>query len=67
MPNLLQRMPSKALRLKHLLDFMMKGQAFLFIARYRKEHTGGLDDEILRELEKSLIIERDLAARRQKS
>lgn len=43
-----------------------EGASVPFIARYRKEHTGGLDDEILRELEKSLIIERDLAARRQK-
>ena len=43
-----------------------EGASVPFIARYRKEHTGGLDDEILRELEKSLIIERDLAARRKK-
>lgn len=47
----------------HLFD---EGASVPFIARYRKEQTGGLDDVILRSLEKDLIFERDLAAYRQK-
>ncbi|OOS07369.1 uncharacterized protein SAMN02745664_102199 [Moraxella cuniculi DSM 21768] len=43
-----------------------EGASVPFIARYRKDQTGGLDDEMLRQLEKSLTAERDLAARRQK-
>lgn len=42
------------------------GASVPFIARYRKEQTGGLDDDILRQLEKGLGYERDMAARRSK-
>ena len=42
------------------------GASVPFIARYRKEQTGGLDDAILRELEKTLTYERDMARRRAK-
>lgn len=41
-----------------------EGASVPFIARYRKEQTGGLDDALLRTLEKGLILQRDLAARR---
>ncbi|UTO04318.1 RNA-binding transcriptional accessory protein [Moraxella sp. FZLJ2107] len=41
-----------------------EGNSVPFIARYRKDQTGGLDDDLLRQLEKSLIAERELAARR---
>ncbi len=44
-----------------------EGASVPFIARYRKDKTGGLDDVVLRELEKALLDERDLAARRQKT
>lgn len=43
-----------------------EGATVPFIARYRKEKTQGLDDAQLRELEKSLNYERDMATRRQK-
>ncbi len=43
-----------------------EGATVPFIARYRKEQTGGLDDAQLRVLEKSLNYERDMAARRTK-
>ncbi len=43
-----------------------EGNSVPFIARYRKEQTGGLDDEILRTLEKELTYTRELAARRLK-
>ena len=42
------------------------GATIPFIARYRKDQTGGLDDIQLRSLEKSLTYERDMAIRRQK-
>lgn len=41
------------------------GASVPFIARYRKEQTGGLDDTVLRSLEKALVFERDLAQYRQ--
>ncbi len=44
-----------------LLD---SGDTVPFIARYRKEATGGLDDTQLRRLEERLIYLRDLAERR---
>ena len=44
-----------------LLD---EGATVPFIARYRKEVTGGLDDTQLRALEEALLYQRDLEARR---
>lgn len=43
-----------------------EGASVPFIARYRKEQTGGLDDTQLRQLEKSLTDERELSDKRQK-
>ena len=40
------------------------GATVPFIARYRKEVTGGLDDTQLRNLEEQLIYERELEERR---
>lgn len=45
-----------------LLD---KGATVPFIARYRKEATGGLDDNLLRELEKRLSYQRGMEERRE--
>lgn len=42
------------------------GATVPFIARYRKEQTGGLDDAQLRHLETALNYERDMATRRHK-
>ncbi len=44
-----------------LLD---EGATVPFIARYRKEATGGLDDTQLRDLQEQLIYQRDLEERR---
>ena len=41
------------------------GATVPFIARYRKEATGGLDDNVLRELEVRLLYLRDMQSRRQ--
>ncbi|MFB6348486.1 helix-hairpin-helix domain-containing protein [Moraxella marmotae] len=56
----------RASQIEAFAKLLDEGASVPFIARYRKEQTGGLDDEILRKLEKSLIAERELAARRQK-
>ncbi|MDO4249921.1 MAG: Tex family protein [Moraxella sp.] len=42
------------------------GASVPFIARYRKDKTGGLDDDMLRKLENALVHERELQARRLK-
>jgi uncharacterized protein len=47
------------------VDLLDGGATVPFIARYRKEATGGLDDVQLRALEQSLTYLRELAARRE--
>lgn len=42
-----------------------EGNTIPFIARYRKEVTGGLDDQVLRELHERLTYLRNLEARRE--
>lgn len=57
------------IKLNQMLAFVKlydDGASIPFIARYRKDQTGGLDDVQLRSLEKSLTYERDMASRRQK-
>lgn len=46
------------------IELMDDGASVPFIARYRKEATGGLDDGVLRELEVRLLYVRELEARR---
>ncbi|NBO88090.1 MAG: hypothetical protein EBU77_00210 [Betaproteobacteria bacterium] len=46
------------------VDLLDGGATVPFIARYRKEATGGLDDVQLRELEVRLTYLRELDARR---
>ncbi|WP_086109798.1 Tex family protein [Xenorhabdus vietnamensis] len=58
----LQAQPQQALAAITLLD---EGNTVPFIARYRKEATGGLDDTQLRQLESRLGYLRDLSNRRQ--
>jgi uncharacterized protein len=53
--------PSQVMAATRLLD---EGATVPFIARYRKEATGGLDDTALRSLEARLSCLRDLEARR---
>ncbi|MGI9501235.1 MAG: Tex family protein, partial [Geminicoccaceae bacterium] len=47
------------------VDLLDGGSTVPFIARYRKEATGGLDDGQLRKLEERLTYLRELAARRE--
>src|SRR5690554_3051513 len=53
--------PAQITATVQLLD---EGATVPFIARYRKEATGGLDDTVLRNLEVRLIYARELEARR---
>ena len=53
--------PSQVMAAIQLLD---EGATVPFIARYRKEVTGGLDDTQLRTLEERLTYLRDLEDRR---
>ncbi len=46
------------------IEMLDEGATVPFIARYRKERTGGLDDEQLRTLEERLVYLRDLEKRR---
>jgi uncharacterized protein len=53
--------PASALRALELLD---GGATIPFIARYRKEVTGNMDEEQLRQLQKLVTYERQLAERK---
>jgi uncharacterized protein len=46
------------------IELLDEGATVPFIARYRKERTGGLDDEQLRVLAERLVVLRDLDKRR---
>ncbi|EAR22404.1 Tex family protein [Nitrococcus mobilis] len=46
------------------IDLLDEGATVPFIARYRKEATGGLDDNLLRALEKRLSYQRGMEERR---
>lgn len=46
------------------IDLLDSGATVPFIARYRKEATGGLDDTVLRQLEVRLLYIRELEGRR---
>ena len=52
-------------QVKTAVDLLDGGATVPFIARYRKEATGGLDDIQLRELEYRLGYLRELAERRE--
>ncbi|MDH4394944.1 MAG: Tex family protein [Limnobacter sp.] len=54
----------KAAQIQAAVSLMDEGSTVPFIARYRKEVTGGLDDAILRDLEERLGYLRELEDRR---
>jgi uncharacterized protein len=51
-------------QVKVAIDLIDEGATVPFVARYRKEATGGLDDTQLRQLEERLVYLRELEARR---
>lgn len=54
----------RAAQVAATVELLDGGATVPFIARYRKEATGGLDDTVLRNLEVRLLYVRDLEARR---
>ncbi|MFA7670529.1 MAG: Tex-like N-terminal domain-containing protein, partial [Burkholderiaceae bacterium] len=54
----------RAAQISATVQLLDEGATVPFIARYRKEVTGGLDDTVLRNLEVRLIYVRELEARR---
>lgn len=59
-----QELGVAARQVQAAVDLLDGGATVPFIARYRKEVTGGLDDVQLRSLDERLIYLRELAARR---
>ncbi|HEX4843585.1 MAG TPA: Tex family protein [Limnobacter sp.] len=51
-------------QIKSAVDLLDEGATVPFIARYRKEATGGLDDAVLRDLQERLVYLRELEDRR---
>ncbi|NLZ47249.1 MAG: RNA-binding transcriptional accessory protein [Clostridiales bacterium] len=69
MSNIEQRL-SKELNIslkqvETVIELLDEGNTVPFIARYRKERTGGLDDELLRKFSERLTYLRNLEARKQ--
>ncbi len=54
----------RAIQVAATVDLLDGGATVPFIARYRKEATGGLDDTVLRNLEVRLLYIRELESRR---
>lgn len=51
--------------IKNMINLIDEGNTIPFIARYRKELTGGVDDQVLRELSDRLTYLRNLQKRRE--
>lgn len=62
--NIAQDIAAKPAQVAAAIGLLDEGSTVPFIARYRKEVTGGLDDTQLRLLEERLIYLRELEARR---
>ena len=50
---------------ENVVKLIDEGNTIPFIARYRKELTGSMDDQVLRELHERLLYLRSLDARRE--
>lgn len=62
--QLVEELGARAVQISAAIELMDSGATVPFIARYRKEVTGGLDDTVLRNLEVRLEYLRDLETRR---
>ncbi len=60
-----ERLGLSATSVKNTADLLAEGCTVPFIARYRKERTGSLDEVQIREIEATLKAVRELDARRQ--
>ena len=54
----------KEIQVKNTINLIDEGNTIPFIARYRKEVTGGLSDEVLRDLGERLTYLRNLETRK---
>ena len=62
--RLAQDLELKLDSVKNVIEMLDEGNTVPFIARYRKERTGGLSDEVLRKLSERLIYLRNLDERK---
>jgi uncharacterized protein len=62
---LTQELNVKEWQIKNTVDLIDAGNTIPFIARYRKEATGELDDTVLRQLDERLTYLRNLEAKKQ--
>ncbi|MDP3187846.1 Tex family protein [Limnobacter sp.] len=62
--QLAQELGAAQSQIKAAVDLLDEGSTVPFIARYRKEATGGLDDAVLRDLQERLVYLRELEDRR---
>ena len=58
--TLSEQLHIKPTQVKRAVELMDEGNTIPFIARYRKEQTGSLDDQTLRELSERLAYLRSL-------
>ena len=56
----------RASQVENVIQLLDDGNTIPFIARYRKEQTGSLDDQVLRELAERLTYLRNLNEQREK-
>ncbi len=63
--QLIKEFGIKEVQVNNTLQLIDEGNTIPFIARYRKEMTGGLSDEVLRDLYDRLIYLRNLEARKE--
>lgn len=63
--QLIQEFKLKPFQVQNTIKLVDEGSTIPFIARYRKELTGELDDQVLRELHERLVYLRSLEARRE--
>ena len=62
---LAQELEASPIHVQNVIDLLDQGNTIPFIARYRKEVTGGLDDTVLRALSERLSYLRNLQKRRE--
>ena len=63
--QLIQEFKLKPFQVQNTIKLVDEGSTIPFIARYRKELTGELDDQVLRELHERLVYLRNLEERRE--
>jgi len=63
--KLLKEFPMSKSQVEDVIELLDEGNTVPFIARYRKEKTGGLDDVILRKFSERLTYLRNLQSRKE--